>query len=291
MFFSKAFRAGEFFFFLGLTFVLALLPLRLAKRLGAIAGRLLYRLWGSRRKIAIENIREAISRGALPGSVSPEEVVAGCFENLGISFIELVKVYYGLGRRILDGVAIKGEDQLRKSRRSGRGAMFVTAHAGNWELMALKSGLEWGGVGVVARPLDNLYLNRFLERAREKLGNRVIYKKGALRQVLRMLKAGGIVGILMDQAVIPEEGHIVPFMGRGAWTTKMPVVLAKRTGAAVFPVFIRRTATGHEIVIHPLADLEGPEEEVLERLNRAIEGYVRENPDQWLWIHRRWKRT
>ena len=288
---EKLFRAGEFLFFLVLTFVLALLPLRIAKRFGAFAGRLLCRFWGSRRKIAVGNVEEAISRGALPGALSAREIVLGCFENLGISFIELVKVYYGLGGGILDSVTITGADNWMESRRSGRGAIFVVAHAGNWELMALKSGLEYGGLGVVARPLDNPYLNRFLERARRKFGNRVIYKKGALRRTLALLKSGGIVGILMDQAVIPEEGHIVPFMGRGAWTTRMPVVLAKRAGADVFPAFIRRTASGHEIVIYPAADLEGPEEEVLGRLNRSIEAFVRENPGQWLWIHRRWKRV
>ncbi|MDA8387683.1 MAG: lysophospholipid acyltransferase family protein [Nitrospiraceae bacterium] len=288
---TKFLRAGEFLFFLILTFVLALLPFRIAKRFGAFAGRLLYRFWGSRRKIALENISEAISRGALPGAPSPEKIAVGCFENLGVSFIELVKIYYGLGGRLLSGVTFRGTENWTESGRAGRGAIFVTAHAGNWELMALRSGLEYGGLAGVARPLDNPYLNRFLERVRTRFGNRIIYKKGALRRILAALKSGGIVGILMDQAVVKEEGHIVPFMGRGAWTTRMPVVLARRAGADVFPVFIRRTASGHEITVFPAADLDGTEEEVLGRLNLAIEGFVRENPEQWLWIHRRWKRT
>ncbi len=288
---GKLLRAGEFFFFLFLTFVLALVPFGLARRFGAFAGRLLYRLWGGRRRIALDNIGEAVSRGALNAAPPPEEIALGCFENLGVSFVELAKVYCGLGGNLLGGITINGAENFLGARQSGRGIIFVTAHAGNWELLALKSGLEYGGIGVVARPLNNPYLNRFLERARSTFGNHVIYKKGALRRLLALLKSGGMVGILMDQAVLKDEGRVVPFLGRGAWTTRMPLVLAKRTGAAVFPAFIRRTASGHEITIYPEADLGGTEEEVLGRLNLAIEKFVSENPSQWLWIHRRWKRV
>ncbi|MDA8085370.1 MAG: lysophospholipid acyltransferase family protein [Nitrospiraceae bacterium] len=283
-------RAGEFFFFLILTFTLALLPFGVARRFGACAGRLLYRLWGSRRRIALENIGEASSRGALPDAPPPEEIAIGCFENLGVSFVELAKVYYGFGGGLLGSITCKGDEWIR-SRQPGRGVIFVTAHAGNWELLALKTGLEFGGIGVVARPLYNPYLNRFLERARARFGNKVIYKKGALRPLLSTLKSGGMAGILMDQAVIKEEGRIIEFLGRGAWTTRMPVVLAKRTGAAIHPAFIKRTASGHEITFCPETDLSGTEEEALRRLNLTIENFVRENPSQWLWIHRRWKRV
>ncbi len=284
-------RAGEFLAFLVLTLALAAIPLGLAKKLGAFAGRLLYRLWGSRRRIAIGNMKEAISRGALAAVVPPEDMALRCFENLGISFVELVKIYYGLGGPILKGVAYKGLENYREAAGRGRGVIFVTAHTGNWELLALKSGIEIGPLQVVARPLDNPFLNRFLERARARYGNRIIYKKGALRALLPALRSGGLVGILMDQAVLKEEGHIVEFLGRGAWTTRMPVLLAKRTGAAVFPAFIRRTTSGHEITVYPEADLSGTEEEALRRLNQAIERHVRENPSEWLWIHKRWKRV
>ena len=286
-------KAGEFCFFLALTFVFALLPFRLAKKTGALCGRLLFRFWGSRRRIAIGNINEAIIRGAIDKNAVPpaEKIALGCFENLGVSFAELAKVYCGLGGGLLEKIIFTGDEEWKRVRQSGRGIIFVTAHAGNWELLALKSGLEYGGFKVVARPLNNPYLNRFLERARTRYGNSVIYKKGALRLLLAALKAGEMVGILMDQAVLREEGHIVEFMGRGAWTTKMPVVLAKRTGAAVFPAFIKRTGLGHEITVYPEADLGGAEEEAIRRLNAAIEDFIRQDPSQWLWIHKRWKRV
>ncbi len=284
-------RAGAFAFFLVFSLALALLPLRPAKMLGAFLGRLLYRFWGSKRKVALENLKEAISKGAITASGPPEKIALGCFKNLGISFVELVKVYYGLGGSILDGVAYKGLKNYKAAASAGRGVIFITAHTGNWELLALKSGMEIGPLQVVARPLDNPFLNRFLERARARYGNKIVYKKGALRTLLASLKAGGLVGILMDQAVLKEEGRIVEFLGRGAWTTRMPVLLAKRTGAAVFPAFIRRTPAGHEITVYPETDLSGTEEEALRRLNLAIEQHVKENPSEWLWIHKRWKRV
>lgn len=274
-------------------FAFALLPGGLAKKLGALAGRLFFRLWGSRRSIAIENIRGAVERGALPEGVDPGETALRMFENLGVFFAELAKIYAGLGRKTLEGVAFEGIENLTKARASGRGVIFVTAHAGNWELLAIMCGLQFGSISVVARPLNNPYLNALLEKVRAKFGNRVIYKRGALKSLLRLLKGGGIAGILMDQAVVKEEGHVVEFLGAGAWTLKIPVLLARRTGAAVLPLFIRKTTEGkHEIVIHPEADMSGgSEEQAILRLNRKIEDYVRANPAQWLWIHRRWKRT
>lgn len=283
--------AGAFAFFLVFSLALALLPLRPAKMLGAFLGRLLYRFWGSKRKVALENLKEVISKGAITAPGPPEKIALGCFENLGISFVELVKVYYGLGGSIFDGVSYKGLENYKAAASAGRGVIFITAHTGNWELLALKSGMEIGPLQVVARPLDNPFLNRFLERARARYGNKIVYKKGALRTLLGSLKAGGLVGILMDQAVLKEEGRIVEFLGRGAWTTRMPVLLAKRTGAAVFPAFIRRTPAGHEITVYPETDLSGTEEEALRRLNLAIEQHVKENPSEWLWIHKRWKRV
>ncbi|MDA8088984.1 MAG: lysophospholipid acyltransferase family protein [Nitrospiraceae bacterium] len=284
-------RAGEFALFFMLSLALALLPLGLAKKFGAFAGRLLYRVWGSRRKIALENLREAINRGAITDAPPPDIIARRCFENLGISFVELDKIYYGRGDSILRSVTFKGLDNCTEAFNAGRGVIFITAHTGNWELLALKSGMEVGPLQIVARPLNNPYLNRFLERARARYGNKVIYKKGAIRALLGSLKTGGFAGILMDQAVLKEEGHIVEFLGRGAWTTRMPVLLARRTGAALIPAFIKRTPLGHEITVYPEADVSGTEEQALRRLNMAIEEHVKENPSEWLWIHKRWKRV
>jgi KDO2-lipid IV(A) lauroyltransferase len=283
--------AGELALFLLLAGAIALMPLGMAMWTGRGIGLLLFHFCPSRRGIAVGNIREAVKRGALSSDTEPETLARRSFENLAVSAVELVKIYFGLGRKILGGVSVKGVENVARVSSEGRGAILLTAHAGNWELMALRYSVAVRKVAVVARPLNNPYLNRLAERSRARFGNEVIYKRGALRKLLKLLKGGGSAGILMDQAVVSGEGVVVEFMGRGAWTTRMPYLLAKRTGAAVLPVFIRRTGGGHEMTIHPELSVDGTEEEVLGRFNAAIEEHVRNNPAEWLWIHRRWKRV
>ena len=139
-------------------------------------------------------------------------------------------------------------------------------------------------------------LNGLIEHVRKRYGNRVIDKKGALRHIMQGLKRNDCIGILMDQAVVPEEGYVIDFLGRSAWTTKMPAVIAHRTGAAVVPAFIYRDNHGHRITIFPEVELARDEgenalENDTERFSRFIEDYIREHPTEWLWIHRRWKRV
>jgi len=288
---KKVFRAGEFVLVYLSMLAAALLPLRMGRWVGKLLGRLFFRLWPRRRKIALQNIREARERGTLSASKAPERLARESFENLGASFFELARIYFGFGEKILQDVSFRGIDNFDRIKGSGRGVILITAHSGNWELLALKCSRVLGRMGVVARPLDNPYMNRVLERVRAKFGNDVIYKKGALRPLLKTLNQGGIAGILMDQAVLRDEGMIIDFLGRGAWTTRMPVLLARRTGAALVPLFIKRKGNGHEIAIEPEVPASGTNEEVLRRLNSVIGSHIAENPSEWLWIHRRWKRV
>lgn len=275
------------------SFPLSLLPVKG----GALLGQLLYHVWKSRRAIALDNLRKCVDLGVLSLAQSPEEVIKENFRNLGRSFIEVVKIYFGRGRGTLRKTVIRGMEHFEKARAKGKGVIFITGHCGNWELLAIMSSYKVAPLSVVARPLNNPYLNTFLEKARSRYGNRAIYKKGALRAILATLKDGGLVGILMDQAVLPDEGYVISFLGRGAWTTKMPALLARKTGAPAVPVFIRRTGEGHEITVHPevsLSSNSNQEEAVredTERFSSFIEDYIRENPSQWLWMHRRWKRV
>ena len=219
------------------------------------------------------------------------------FRNLGRSFIEIIKIYYGTGRTILEKTVIKGMEHFEKARAKGKGVFLITGHCGNWELLAILASYRVAPLSVVVRPLNNPYLNTFLVKARSRFGNRLIDKKGALRAILGTLKDGGFVGILMDQAVLQDEGYVIEFLGRGAWTTKMPALLARKTGAPAVAAFIRRTESGHEITVHPeisLSSNSNQDEAVREdtkRFSSFIEDYIKENPSQWLWMHRRWKRA
>jgi len=272
-----------------LSFPISLLPCKA----GELLGLLLFWVWKSRREIAIDNIR----RSSLPSAASAEEIARGNCRNYGRSLVEVFKVYHGLGKVILDRTSITGLEHFRAALAKGKGVLLVTGHCGNWELLAVAASYKVSNISVVARPLDNPYLNRLIERARARYGNRVISKKGALREILSTFRKGGVVGILMDQAVLSEEGYIIDFLGRGAWTTKMPALIARKTGVPVVPAFIRRKEGAHEITIHPevalstLRDLEEALREDTKNFSAYIEEYIRQNPAEWLWMHQRWKRV
>ncbi len=279
-----------------LTLPLALIPYRLSLRVGSALGVLGYSLWSSRRKIAIKNIEGCMKAGSIDSVVSPSALAKESFKNLGKSIMEIVRIYHGMGEVILKNTEIDGVEHYLSALKKGKGILLVTGHCGNWEVLALVSSYKVNPLAVVARAINNPYLNRLVERVRRKYGNRIIYKKGALREIIRELRRGGSVGILIDQSVLPSEGVKIPFLGRAAWTMRTPAVIAAKTGASVVPAFIQRTSTGHKIKVYPEVELvEGTSEDSVventKRISSYVEGYIKENPSEWLWIHRRWKRT
>src|SRR4030042_1505059 len=240
-----------------LSIPLGILPFRLSLKAGELYGLLLFYLWGSRRKIALQNLRNSILSNAIIISEPIKKIVRDNFKNLGKSFAEIIKIYYGLGNKIIDSVSIEGIENFDEAKSKGKGILVITGHCGNWELMSIASTSKHLRTAVVARPINNPYVNKFIENVRQKYGNYVIYKQAALKPIIKTLKDNGCVGILMDQAVISDEGYVIDFLGRGAWTTKMPALIARKTGAAVLPVFIHRTNGGHRIKINPEVELSG----------------------------------
>jgi KDO2-lipid IV(A) lauroyltransferase len=283
-------------FVLIVTSPMALLPHRLALKLGECLGDLLHLCWGSRRKIAIENLRAAVSRKALSISASPEEVIKQNFRNLGKSFVEVVKIYFGLGDHIIKSVRIRGVENFLRASKKGKGTLIITGHCGNWELNALAAAANVTKIHVVARPVNNPYLNRFVERTRRKYGNNVIYKKGALKKILFALSKNETVAILMDQSVVSSEGVMADFLGKKDYTMKTPAVIAMKTGSPVLPAFIRRAGEGHiievggEVALDRSDSSEKAVHDNTVKLSECIEEYIKQNPAEWLWMHRRWKR-
>lgn len=277
------------------TFPFAVLPLRLSLCVGDAFGLILYAIWGSRRKIALANIRSAIENGSLTLSEDPRSVIRRNFRNLGRLVIEVVKIYYGMGGSVLKNIELRGRDNFTNAMNRGKGVICITGHCGNWELMAVYLSMSIGHASIVARKQNNEYLNRFIVRTREKYGNHIIFKEGALRQILSCLKKKEAVAFLMDQSVIKSEGITIHFLGRNAYAMKTPAVIARKTGAAVIPLFIRRTETGHIVEIHeeiPLVSSEDPDTALLHdtiNFSKPIEEYIKKYPSDWLWIHRRWK--
>jgi KDO2-lipid IV(A) lauroyltransferase len=288
--------------FLLISFSIAVIPNRVALTVGKKLGRLLFRLLKRRRSIAIANISASLpflqqQTGWDPTSGTPEEIARKTFENLGMSLVENFKIYHGLGQRIIDSVEFRGLEHYEKAKAKQRGIAFIGGHCGNWELLALASGVRFQNVSVVARRQNNLYLHNVMEKIRMKFGNRVFYKSGALKAMISEFRQNHIVGVLIDQAVSPDEGYLVGFLGRQAWTIRMPALIARKTGVPLLPVFIHREGAGHVVTIYPeiLPALEkggddGGHDDVA-RLTGAIEEYVVRHPTEWYWIHNRWKRA
>ncbi|MEK6652195.1 MAG: lysophospholipid acyltransferase family protein [Nitrospirota bacterium] len=283
-------EAGLFIIF---SLPLAILPFKVSIKAGEMLGLLLFYIWGSRRRIAIENIKLS----ALGSQLSAVNIAKETFRNLGRSFTEIVKIYYGLGKNIIDSVEISGVENFNKARANNKGILFLTGHCGNWELLGTAVAANLADIAIVARPINNPYINKFIVSGRQRHGNSIIAKQGALKVIIKRLREGGSVGILMDQSVLSDEGYVIDFLGRGAWTTKMPALIARKTGAAVLPVFIHRTERGHSLKIYPevelsnIADKEKAALEDTKKFSGFIEGYIKEHPFEWLWIHRRWKRV
>jgi KDO2-lipid IV(A) lauroyltransferase len=233
-----------------------------------------------------------------------DELTAGERRNLARkNFIHLARVVLELPyiRKVtlseVDGfVTFDGLENLDEALKKGRGVLVMTSHFGNWELMALAFSLLYHPINIVIRPLDSPFLDSLIDSIRTRGGNKMIAKKGSVSKVLRLLAAGEVVGLLIDQNPAWYEGVFVPFFNEIACTNKALSSLALRTSAPVVPAYNVREPNGSyrivlepEVVLDRSGDARVDIEENTAKFNRIIESYVRRHPEQWFWVHQRWK--
>jgi KDO2-lipid IV(A) lauroyltransferase len=199
-------------------------------------------------------------------------------------------------KQMLAHVEFDGEERVAAAHALNRGVLLFTGHFGFWEINALVHALRLKPMSVMARPLDNPLLHNLLERVRGRTGNSVIYRKGALRRVLRALAANQAVALLIDQH-IHTDAVLVDFFNRPAATTTALAALALRTGAPVIPVFALPLPGGrfrmvyeHAVEPPPAGDPDSIRQ-FTQRCTDVLEMYVRRYPGLWLWMHRRWRDT
>jgi Kdo2-lipid IVA lauroyltransferase/acyltransferase len=272
--------------------VARLLPWRVVRAMGTGLGFLFYTLDGRHRRIALGNLAAALPRKS---QTERQAIVRDVFGHFGRLLFELLK-FSGLSRdQVLARVDIEGGDRIRDARAKGRGALLFTGHFGYWEINAIAHAAAFAPIGVLARPLDNRRLHDLLERMRGCQGNYVIYRRGALRRVLKALGANDGVAILIDQHIQAPDAVTVSFFDRPAATTLALGVLALRTGAPVIPVFALPDGVGryrlvYEHPVDPPAD-DTPESirDFTQRCTDVLEMHVRRHPELWLWMHRRWR--
>jgi KDO2-lipid IV(A) lauroyltransferase len=272
------------------------LPLSIGARLGAWLGELLCFVDRPHRRIALQNL--ALAFPEKPAAEHHRILRASC-RNLGrmaAEFCHLPKLdRESLGAIIEFSDRVAWEKALQRC--SQTGAIVLTAHFGNWELLAHAHGLLGHPVTLIHRPMRNALVDDAIARMRAHAGTRSIPKKAAARDAIRTLRAGGILAIPSDQNQTTRYGVFVDFFGRPACTTPGVARLAALTGAPIFPVFLMRIGESgrHRFEILPEVDLISTgdrDADVItntQRCSRIIEDMIRRCPEQWIWFHRRWK--
>jgi len=188
-------------------------------------------------------------------------------------------------------IRYEGLEHYLEAKKAGRGVLIATAHFGNWELSAFAHALMTEPMHIMVRPLDDPALDRLVEQRRQLSGNHLIVKWDGARAVLRALHQNEAVGILIDQNTSIDEGAFVPFFDKLACTNTAFAKIAARTGATVIPGFALWSEQERRYILrfYPPVPMTGDPAEDTQRLHHFLEGVIREQPGQWLWIHRRWK--
>lgn len=269
------------------------LPHRLARAVCAGLAALAYWLWPRLRRVGLVNLRLAFPDWT---DRRRRRVLFGVFQNFGRMLADFAR-FPRLNRQNIERLIVyDGLEHYARASEQGKGVLFLTAHFGNWELSSFAHSLYGYPLNFAVRQLDNPLLDALINRMRCRSGGRTIEKNEFARQALRALKQGEALGILMDTNMLAAEGVFVDFFGRAASTTTGPARIARKTGAPlVLGLAIWDTKLGkYRLRFDPVEWIkrDDPEEEVVANtanFTRLIEEYARRYPEQWVWVHRRWK--
>jgi KDO2-lipid IV(A) lauroyltransferase len=269
----------------------------LPRRAALALGRALGRFWGDldRRHLAIaaDHLRRAFPEWS---ESRVWRTASDCYAHFGAGLVDILWLEGRPREEVLALVDVVGRPHVEAAMAAGRGAILAACHIGNWEVHGLAHGWVFGPIGVVARPFENPAFDARLVAFRSSGGNTVIYKQRALGQVLKLLRAGHGVALLLDQNVAADDGIFVDFFGRPAATTTVAAALAAKTGCALVPSHTRLLPDGryrltYEPVLSWTRDADRDREifRITQWLTHRVERWVRDAPEQWLWMHRRWK--
>ena len=274
--------------------ILGILPRPWARAFGIGIGWVVYLLHVRLRQVGMRNLALAFPEKS---AAQRARILRGEFTSLGRQLAEVCQIPKYTPENVDQVVVYEGFENYERGRARGKGVLFLTAHFGGWELSAFTHSMHGHWMHVVVRPLDNPYLDRLIRNYRTMHGNKIVDKADFVRGLLAAMKAGEVVGILMDTNMTPPQGVFVDFFGIPACTASGLARIALRTDAAVVPGFtiwdpvlrkyrlrfdpaVKLIRTGH---------LEADIVANTRQFTKIIEDYVRQYPEQWLWVHRRWK--
>lgn len=278
--------------------LLGLLPRRAAVLVSIWILSVASRLIASLRTTGMMNLAIAFPEKSID---ERKRILTGTFENLGRVLGELSQVHKLDRKEMAANIDFELDDESKdvyaRNKTEGRGILVTTGHFGNWELLVLSFAALYEPISYLARPLDNPKIDEMLNDRRTRFGNTPINKTNSATIAMRLLKSGGILGILADVNAHPREGVFVPFFGVPACTGKGAAILAIRSNALIYPMFCvwdkqaRKYRVVHGRLIEPINTGDRVQDiiDTTELFTAEIENVIRQYPDQWMWIHRRWK--
>ena len=276
-----------------LGFVFRCLPRRAANAVGAVLGYAWYYLIPVRRSVAKANLELAF---ADKDKRERRKIARASFVHLGRCAVEFLRLGGLTVKKVNELFEHVGWQHYEQAMQKGRGVIVVTAHFGNFDLLACAEALSGVPLHIVTREQHVGSINSYWMSQRARFGLGLLPVKNSAFRILKLLRAKQAVALVIDQHMPPGRGIAVPFFSRPASTTHAPAILALSTGAPILPVTIERLSGGRhkvtidsEVEINQANDRQAEVERVTIELNRWLEDKICERPDQWLWIHRRWK--
>ncbi len=274
--------------------VLGALPRGLARGLATAVASALYGVLPKLRRTAEFNLRLAFPEW---DEARRRQVIRGMVRNLGWMAAEFARFPRYTRENIEDVLILDGDENFLNGQRRGKGVLYLTGHIGAWELSSFAHALYGFPLHYMARPLDNALVDKLVNRYRCSSGNEPIFKNESARALLKILKEAGTVGILADQNTMPDEGVFVDFFGKAACTTTGIARVALHTGAAVVPGYAYWDAGigKYRLRFEPAVELVrtgNTERDIFvntQRFAKVIEEIIRKYPEQWVWVHARWK--
>jgi len=270
------------------------LPRSLARALAEGLARMLFAVTPKLRKTAEFNLKLAFPQWT---DAQREATIRGMVRSLGWMAAEFARMPRYTREHIEEIIVLDGHENFLEGQRRGKGVLFLTAHMGAWELSSYAHAVYGYPLHYMARPLDNARLDGLVNRYRGLSGNAPIFKNESARLMLRILKEAGTVGILADQNTMREEGAFVDFFGVPACTTTGIARVALHTGAAVVPGYAvwDESLKKYRLRFEPplelvrTGDAERDIVENTQRFAKVTEEIIRKYPEQWVWVHARWK--
>lgn len=274
--------------------ILGILPRSLARGVGIAIAQTVYLLHVRLRRVGMRNLELAFPEKSIE---ERKRILRGEFSSLGRQLAEVCQFPKYTRENVDKVVVYDGLENFQQAYARGKGVLFLTAHFGAWELSAFAHSLHGHWLHIVMRPMDNVYLDRLIQSYRTMHGNKTVGKDDFVRGLLGAMKCGETVGILMDTNMTPPQGVFVKFFGIPACTASGLARIALRTDAAVVPGFtiwdkeLRKYRLRFDPALELIrtGDLEADIVTNTQQFTKVIEDYVRRHPDQWLWVHRRWK--